>query len=458
MADSETADAVVVGAGMAGLVAGLELAESGADVTVLEKAPTPGGSMRISNGIVWTYGSFEELRERSPDGEPALQRLLVDRIEDDLAWLESVGADLVTPEFDVPGPGKTIDPPAFTDHMVERIEAAGGSVRLEMPLDSLAVEDGTVVGVEATGPDGKRVTIDADAVVVATGGFQGNEQLVEQHVTDATENLYLRSNPWSTGDGLLAATEVGGKTTAGLGTFYGHTMAAPPADISPDRFADATQYYGFAAVALDRTGERFTDESESALEETLTQDIATETDGRAYYVFDETIADRVFGSKTADEIFETAGELGGRTALVDSLSELGATLEEWGVDGDRAIETVEAFNDAIEGDERLHPSRENERIPIDEPPYRLVEVQPSITFTMGGVAVDESMAVKRRSASPSGMAISADDAADGTVEGLFAAGSDVGAIHRRRYVGGLAVGLVSGRIAARSALERIGNA
>ncbi|MGM0715788.1 MAG: FAD-dependent oxidoreductase [Halobacteriota archaeon] len=453
MAGSETAEAVVVGAGMAGLVAGVELAESGADVTVLEKAPIPGGSMRISNGIVWTYGTFEELRDRSPGGEPALQRLLVDRIEDDLAWLESTGADLVTPDFDVPGPGKTIDPPAFTEHMVERIEDGGGSVRLETPLDSLVVEDGTVVGVEVTGPDSERVRIDADAVLIATGGFQGNEKLVEQHVTDATENLYLRSNPWSTGDGLLAATEVGGKTTGGLGTFYGHTMAAPPAEISPNRFADATQYYGFAAVALDRTGERFTDESESALEETLTQDIATETDGRAYYVFDETIADRVFGSRTADEIFETAGELGGRTARVETLNQLGSTLDEWGVDGDRAIETIESYNDAIGNDDRLHPSRENERIELDDPPFRLVEVQPSITFTMGGVAVDESMAVKRRSASPSGMAIGAEGAEGGTIEGLFAAGSDVGVIHRRRYVGGLAVGLVSGRIAARSALD-----
>lgn len=448
-------DVVVVGAGMAGLVAGVEIAESGGDVTVLEKGPVPGGSMRISNGIIWTYGSIEELRDRSPDGEPALQRLLVDRVEEDLAWLESTGADLVTPEFDVPGPGKTIDPPAFTEHMVERIEADGGSVELETPLDSLVVEDGEVVGVEATDPDGDRIAIEADAVIIATGGFQGNEQLVEQHVTEGTENLYLRSNPWSTGDGLLAAQDVGGKTTAGLGTFYGHTMAAPPAEISPDQFADATQYYGFATVALDRTGERFTDESESALEETLTQDIATETDGRAYYVFDETIADRVFGARTADEIFETAGELGGRTARVDGLGELGATLDEWGVDGDRAIETIEAFNDAIESDDRLHPSRENERIPIDEPPFRLVEVQPSITFTMGGLAVDESMAVKRRSASPSGMAIGADDAEDGTIEGLFAAGSDVGAVHRRCYVGGLALGLVSGRIAAQSTLDLV---
>lgn len=456
MAASAQTDAVVVGAGMAGLVAGLELVKSGADVTVLEKAPEPGGSMRISNGIVWTYASYDELRERSPDGNPTLQRLLADRFEEDLAWLGSIGADLFTPEFDVPGPGKTVEPEAFTGHMVESIEAEGGDLRLETALDSLVVEDGAVAGVEATGPDGERITIDADAVVVATGGFQGNEQLLEQYVTDATENLYLRSNPWSTGDGLLAATNVGAKTTAGLGTFYGHTMVAPPGEVSPDRFADATQYYGFAAVALDRTGERFTDESESALEETLTQDVATKADGRAYYVFDETIADRIFGDKTAHEIFETAGELGGRTALVDTLAELGSTLDEWGVDGDRAVATIAAYNDAIDSDERLHPPRRDERIVLEDPPYRLVEVQPAITFTMGGLAVTESMAVKRRSDSRSGLAMTAPETEDGTVPGLFAAGSDVGNVHRRRYVGGLAVGLVSGRVAARSALDRIG--
>jgi len=455
MTETVRTDAVVVGAGMAGLVAAVDLVESGTDALVLEKGPEPGGSMRISNGVVWTY-SYERLRERAPDGNPALHRLLADRFEDDLDWLESIGATLFDGEFDVPGVGKEIEPEPFTEHMVERLTDAGGDLRTGTPMESLVCdESGAVVGVEATTPGGERLDVEAGAVILATGGFQGNERLLEQHVTDATGDLYLRSNPWSTGDGLLAAEEVGGKTTTGLGTFYGHTMAAPPAEITPETFADATQYYGYAAVALDRHGERFTDESESPLEETLTQDVTKRADGRAYYVTDEHVADRVFAHATADEIIDAAAELGGNTARVDTLAALEETLTEWGANGRRAVETIREYNRAIRADRQPDPPRRDERYPLADPPFRVVEVQPAITFTMGGLAVTESMAVKRRSQSRSELAMYG-DGLDGVVPGLYAAGCDVGNIHRRAYVGGLAAGLVTGRVAAESVRENGG--
>jgi succinate dehydrogenase/fumarate reductase flavoprotein subunit len=456
MTQTVDADAVVAGAGMAGLVTAVDLADRGVDVLVLEKAAEPGGSMRMSNGIVWTYLPYEALRERAPDGDPALQRVLAERFEDDLDWLDSVGADLSEPDFDVEGPGMMIDPPAFTEHMVSRLEAAGGTLRTDTGFESVRTEDGRVVGVDATTPDGERLRVNAEDVVLATGGFQGNEELVERYVTDATQNLYLRSNPESTGDAFLAARDVGAKTTGGLGTFYGHTLAAPPADVRPETFADATQYYGYAAVALDASGERFTDESESPLEETLAQDVASMADGRAFYVFDEHIADDAHGYTTADGILDNADELGGRTARVDTLADLRAVLDEWSANGRRAVETLRAYNRAIRNDRRPDPPRENERYPVDAPPYRVVEVQAAITFTMGGLAVTPDMAVKRRSASRSGMSLVGDEdggGADGVIPGLYAAGCDVGNVHRRAYVGGLALGLVSGRVAAEHIAE-----
>lgn len=450
MAERVTTDAVVVGAGMAGLVAATHLVEADVDVTVLEKAPRAGGSMRISNGVVWTYLPYERLRERAPDGDPALQRLLADRFEAELAWLEAIGADLSPPEFDVPGTGKEIDPEGFTEHLTGRIEDGGGEIRLETPLDELLAADGGVTGVRATSPDGSALDIEASAVIVATGGFQGNERLVEQYVTDDASDLYLRSVPECTGDGYLAARAAGAKTTGGHGTFYGHTLAAPPAEFSPDEFADATQYYGFAAVALDSHGERFTDESESPIEETLAQDVAAHTDGRAYYVFDERVAGRTFGYRTAEEMFRTAGDLGGRTAELGTLRGVEETLDAWGVNGRRAVETIRGYNRALRADRQPDPPRNDERIAVEEPPFRIVEVKPAITFTMGGLAVTESMAVKRRSASESAMAIEPSAAEPRVVPNLYAAGNDVGDVHRRKYVGGLAHALVSGRVAAES--------
>jgi len=455
MGETVRADAVVVGAGMAGLITAVDLVDADLDVLLIEKAPRTGGSMRISNGVVWTYLPYERLRERAPDGDPTLQRLLADRFEDDLAWLEGIGVELTPPEFDVPGTGKEIDPIPFTEHMTGRVENSGGEIKLETSLESLVTDDGAVTGVRAVRPDGTMLRVEVPAVVVATGGFQGNERLLEQYVTDDTANLYLRSVPQCTGDGFLAAEDAGAKTTGGLGTFYGHTLAAPPAEFSQEEFADATQYYGYTAVALDRHGERFTDESESSIEETLTQDVATETDGHAYYVFDDHVAEETFGYRTADDIRETADELGGRTAKVDTLRALEETLRTWGVDGRSAVETVRAYNRVIRTDRQPDPPRRNERYPLDEPPFRLVEVQPAITFTMGGLAVTESMAVKRRSASASGLAVDRPAVEDGVIAGLYAAGNDVGNVHRRRYVGGLANALVSGRVAAESVLNRV---
>lgn len=453
MTQTVAADAVVAGAGMAGLVTAVDLADRGADVLVLEKADEPGGSMRLSNGIVWTYLPYEAIRERAPDGDPDLQRVLAERFEDDLDWLDSVGAELEEPDFDVEGPGMMIDPPAFTEHMVDRLESAGGTLRTGTGFESVRTEDGRVVGADATTPDGERLRVNAENVVLATGGFQGNEELVERYVTDATDNLYLRSNPESTGDAFLAARDVGAQTTGGLGTFYGHTLAAPPADVTLETLADATQYYGYAAVALDASGDRFTDESESPLEETLAQDVASMADGRAFYVFDEHIADDAYGYTTADDILDSAADLGGRAARVDTLAGLREVLDDWGANGRRAVETVREYNRAMRNDRRPEPPRENERYPLDSPPYRVVAVQAAITFTMGGLAVTPDMQVKRRSASRSGMSLVDEDGEDGVIEGLYAAGCDVGNVHRRAYVGGLALGLVSGRVAAEDVAE-----
>ncbi|MDX1745401.1 MAG: FAD-dependent oxidoreductase, partial [Halobacteriales archaeon] len=315
MVETEQTDVAIMGAGMAGLVAAVDLVSSGVDVLVFEKADRPGGSMRISNGAIWTYLPYERLRDRAPDGDPVLQRLLADRFEDDLAWLESIGASFAPLTFEIPGTGTEVDPASLTDHLVDLIETDGGELRLRTPVDSIRTDDdGTVVGLTAMAAEAERLTVEASAVVIATGGFQGNESLLERYVVDDSSRLYLRSVPHCTGDGLLSAEDVGAKTTGGLGTFYGHGLVAPPAEFTADEFADASQYYGSAAVALDRHGERFTDESESSFEETLAQDVAARTDGRAYYVFDGHIADRSFGYRRAEEIHHAAGEFGGRTA------------------------------------------------------------------------------------------------------------------------------------------------
>src|SRR5256885_6251437 len=88
-------DLIVAGAGLAGLAAAAHARERGADVLLLERGDRPGGSMLLSSGVIWRHREFDDLCADCPDGDTALQRLVFDRLDGDLAWLESLGAPVL---------------------------------------------------------------------------------------------------------------------------------------------------------------------------------------------------------------------------------------------------------------------------------------------------------------------------------------------------------------------------
>src|SRR6185312_9379843 len=91
-------DLVVAGAGMAGLAAAARARELGADDVVHEKGTRLGGSMYLSSCVVWRYRDFERFREECPGGDPELQRVVWEGLDDALAWLEGLGAPVVARE------------------------------------------------------------------------------------------------------------------------------------------------------------------------------------------------------------------------------------------------------------------------------------------------------------------------------------------------------------------------
>src|SRR5689334_8463912 len=144
----------VAGGGMAGLAAAARAAELGAAPLVLEKGDRLGGSMLISSGVVWRYAGFDRFRDECPDGDEALQRLVWERLDEALDWVEALGAPVVERETGNPlTVGRRFDPRGLTDALAR----AGGDVRL-----------GTAVGDGTDGP-----------LLLATGGFQGSPELVE---------------------------------------------------------------------------------------------------------------------------------------------------------------------------------------------------------------------------------------------------------------------------------------
>ena len=159
--------------------------------------------MLLSSCVVWRYRTLEDFRAECPGGDPDLQRLIVERFDDALAWLESLGPPVVWEETGNPRTiGKRFDPRGLTEVLVR----AAGDVRLETPFP---------------GTD--------EPLVLATGGFQGDDELVGRYITP--EPVLHRANPWSAGDGLRHGTRRGAARSNGLDEFYGRAMPAPPAEI-----------------------------------------------------------------------------------------------------------------------------------------------------------------------------------------------------------------------------------
>src|SRR5450759_2071371 len=94
MARQETTDVLLVGGGMAGLCGAISALEKGANVLVLEKGTRFGGSMWLSNGLIWTFADRAQVRKHISDGDEALQDFLVDGLPDSLVWLASQGVEL----------------------------------------------------------------------------------------------------------------------------------------------------------------------------------------------------------------------------------------------------------------------------------------------------------------------------------------------------------------------------
>jgi fumarate reductase flavoprotein subunit len=359
---------------MAGLCAAARARELGASPVVSEKGDRPGGSMLLSSCVIWRYRSFDEFRRQCSGGDRALQRLVWERLDDALAWLESLGARVVSRETGNPlTVGVRFDPRGLTEALVR----AAGDVRL-----GEGVPFGHVRGtVPRTWPE--------QTVVLATGGFQGDPELVARYVRPAAP-LRLRANPWSAGDGLRLAVARGAALSNGLDEFYGRNMA--DVDAGEAEFVSLAQVYGRYARVFNERGEEFFEGEVSWSELDLVQATARQPGARAWYVLDEQALEQRVRDRPVREI---VGEAPTRT-------DPGA-------------------------------------LPFPAPPGAVaaVRVAAAITHTIGGLRIDEGARVLGEDGEP--------------VQGLYSAGADTGGISAGGYASGLASALVLGRIAAETA-------
>lgn len=445
---------IICGGGLSGLVAAVTAAELGASVLVIEKGPRPGGSATLSGGLVWTPEPPAEYATNDV-GSTALKDIVRRSLPDAVEWLRSHGADVSESRMDFGGgTGYTIDPKQVIRRLAAVLEGLGGRIRVGVALSELLEDAGRVTGVLCHDGSGDAEKVPADAVVLCTGGFQANPSLVSRYIGVPPENVYLRANPWSTGDGMAAAEGVGGALTASLDGFYGHAMIAPPGSFTQDYFADVSQYQGSVCVAINLGGRRFADESLAVGEEGLNQRLARQPGGIGAYICDDRVGQMMIngGRRKVSAIFERARAFGGSVVEAETLEELAEGLHAYGFHRQNLLATIRDFNAACmsDGELDLAPPRTRSREPVVESPFRAVVVKAAITFSVGGLAVDEQMRVLRRSMSSSPMAefiTEVDEFRQSPIPGLLAAGCDVGGIHHGYYLGGLATALTTGRVA-----------
>jgi fumarate reductase flavoprotein subunit len=253
---------LIAGAGMAGLVAAARARELGADVNLVEKGPRPGGSMLLSSGVIWRYRDWETFRAQCPGGDETLQRLVFDRLDDALAWLRSLGADVLWTETGNP---LTVGMRFDTGRLTETLARAAGPVATSSAGDAHLQRR----------PD--------EATILCTGGFQGSRELVREHVAPAAD-LPLRANRWSEGAGLRHALTRGAALSAGMDEFYGRNM--PDAPFGEADFVALSQLYARWARLVDGEGREIVYDPADWSETRLVQATARRPGAVAWYLLD----------------------------------------------------------------------------------------------------------------------------------------------------------------------------
>ena len=437
-------DVIVVGSGIAGASAAASATRAGARVALLEKSPTFGGSAALSAGMLWTAPDLDSYRRRIPRGVTALGERVVADFPEAIAEVRATGARVAEePTRDIMtfGIGYSTDIHAILAACRQTVTAADGVVMADSPVRELIVTEGRVSGVIASAPGGP-VEHRAPSVVLATGGFGRDRELLTRYIGPHADDLMLRSHAGNVGDGLRMARAAGAGGSRSMSSFYGHLVPWPLEAFEPEHYLPYSQYYSDKTVLVNLRGERFVDETLG--DEIINQALVAQPESRGVLIFDE----HVHLTEARQEPFPG---LGATDRFERPLSRPAGSGPQ------QTVSTISWSGSAL-GESTPHPS--DAPWPSTHPPPRTAVglgglpspperaprrparstrswFEPSITFTFGGVPI-----------SPRGEALDPDGA---PIPGLYAAGADIGGLSNVGYAGGLAPAYITGRWAGRTA-------
>ena len=490
---NEKADIVIIGGGLAGLAAANARVKKGVKPIVLEKLPFLGGAGLFPEGSLGVNTRYQKehgikttvqqvldagLQYHHFRADPAVLRVLIEGSKDTIDEIADMGIEFrgIRTMY---GPEESLmtwhlfkgGAAAVIEKFVKNIEAHKGTILTETTAKRLIVENGKVTGVEAKDAEGNVHLIRAKKVIIATGGFAANKEMLAQYVFDSSalgmvEPIWLRGpvNDGRTGDGINMARLVGAGV-AGMHAVAGNAPYLP--DNPPiNQFSGPDELkQGRCALAqpwlwVDHTGRRFFNESRGSVFVDV-YNAMTSAGGVSYTIFDQEKMDRMINQgavlpfnaivlvgvplKSLPKTWEI-GMQRGWAFKADSIKELAQQI---GVPPENLLDTMKKVNSYAEKgvDPEFGRKKEHlEKFNLKKGPYYALKAIRAFFLTLGGVTVTPQFEAK----TPQG----------DVIPNLYVVGQDIGGLYDSSYDlrcegSASSFAMTSGRLAALNAVKAI---
>lgn len=436
------ADVVVVGAGAAGLSAGLKAAQDGKNVIILEKMGVIGGASAMAGSGTMATGSTwqkEDGYEDSPEqlvedmmenghnkNDRATVELFANTIGEAFDWLVDENGAAVPyqrsgePTRTYSGVGRGA---GVCQSLCDKFLAEGGTLLLNTPATALIINDGAVTGVMAEG-EGKAYTINAKAVVLASGGYGANDELVP----DEYKAFVYAGHAGAEGDAIAMVEPLDADlVNMDLINTQPNSMILP-SGLGQYCNPGVSGAYAAGGFMVNQDGERFFNEQANAWD--LMQ--AMKANDAQYLIMDQAAFDGFNAGMTGSKIY-TMEDV--ETWLADDyegqpVMKTAATLEELadklGIPADALSASAQAFNEAAASGSADEFGRTPAAAQSEEGPYYALEMHIRYYASLGGLHINDGMQVLNTQQE--------------AIPGLYAAGEVVGGLEGDVYMGGTLFG------------------
>lgn len=367
---------------------------------------------------------------------PELVKALAENSAAAIEWLASIGADVKNVGAFGGASVKRIHRPVNADGKVTAVGAyivpileknlqdRNVQFLFDTTANEIIMKDGKAVGIKATGKDGNKVTINAKSVVIATGGFGANSEMVEKYKPEL-KGFATTNAEGAQGQGIDMATAVGA-ATVDMDQIQIHPTVHIEEDGNAHLITEGLR--GDGAILVNAEGKRFYDEVSTR--DKVSAAIIAQPEKSAWLVVDQSMVDK-------------SAVIAGY--IKSGYTVTGATYEElakaMGVDEATFVSTMNTWNQAVEAKSDTEFNRTSFANPLTAAPYYAIKITPAVHHTMGGIVINPKAEVLNEKGE--------------VISGLFAAGEVTGGVHGANRLGGNAVAdfTVFGRIAGQSAAD-----